>query len=74
MINKAGSTLASGPVDNKRKSSNGAKQYYGCLAFYNLSLLLTTVVVRAGNDEVGCVIFVADGIKSKGDFKSNPSL
>lgn len=74
MINKAGSTLASGPVDNKRKSSNGAKQYYGCLAFYNLSLSLTTVVVRAGNDEVGCIIFVADGIKSKGDFKSNLSL
>lgn len=56
MINESDSTVAAGCagcVENKRKSLDGDKQYYGCLAFYNLSLPLTIIVVRAGNDEVG---------------------
>lgn len=36
MINESGSTVASRCVDNKRKSSDDDKQYYGCLVFYNL--------------------------------------
>lgn len=33
MINEAASSLAAGRVDNKTISSNGDKQYNGCLAF-----------------------------------------
>lgn len=57
MINEAGSALAAGCVDNKRKSSNGDLQYYGSLSC--LFLPLTIVFVIAGNDEVRCIIIVA---------------
>lgn len=32
-------------------------QYYGCLVIYNLSLPFI-VVVRTGNNELGCIIFL----------------